>query len=344
MRDVAFFTRQLVTMLDSGVPLHKALDIYAKSDETKLGRVMDEVADKVLAGNSLSASLSRFPRIFSPVYVGLVRAGEGSGQLNTMLEQLASLLERGDGLQRRLAANLTYPAFLLMAGMACGGVLMFYILPTMTPMFTTMGVTLPWPTRFLVAIGDMARNPFLVTLVLVAAALLVFLGAPAWRRLMARNPTLRRKIDAQILELPLLGNVLRKMSYARVLFTLSTLLEAGLPAATALHMIRDVTGNESLKALLSASGQRLELGCSMSEALDNILPRGAVQMIAVGEESSSASNSARHVAKVYEDEAEMAVSYFAALSEPLIMAGMGAVAAFIVLAFMLPLVSMLQKL
>lgn len=339
---VAIFTRQFVAMLDAGVPLHKALDMYAQGDEGTLGRVIDEVGNKVLAGSTLSASMSYYPRIFSPVYVGICKAGEQSGQLNMMLEQLAVLLERQDNLRRKVSAAMTYPAFLLAACVLCGGAFMFYILPAMGPLYTTLGVPLPWPTKLLVTIGEILKDwrTWAATgaIALVATVYLI----PAWRRQLARDPRLRERVHQAFLDAPLLGNVLRKMIFARMLFTLSTLMEVGIPAATSLMMVRDVSGNQAIRNGLAISCSRLEGGATLGECLDNVLPSGACAMITVGEESSDVTKAAHFVARVYEEEADMAVTYFVAMSEPLIMAAMGAVAAFLILALILPIVSLLQ--
>ncbi len=343
LRDLALFTRQFVAMLDAGVPLHKALDMYAKGDEGKLGRVIYDIGERVLAGNSLSASLSYYPRVFSPVYVGITRAGEQSGRLNLMLEQLAVLLERQDGLYRKLSASLTYPAFLIVACILCSAAFMFYILPAMGPLYTTLGVPLPWPTRMLVNLGNFLRNPLTLGMSALTVAMVVFTLWPAFQRSMARNTELRRKIHQGLLDIPLLGSVMRRMIYARLLFTLSTLLEVGIPSATALVMVRDISGNEAIRQGLAMSCVRLEHGCGLGEALDAVFPTAAVMMITVGEESSNVVRATYYVAKVYEEDAEMAVEYFAAMSEPLIMAGMGVVAAFLILALILPIVALLQR-
>lgn len=340
---VAVFTRQFLAMLDAGVPLHRALDMYARGDEDKLGRVIDDVANKVLAGSTLSNALSHYPRIFSPVYVGITRAGEGSGRLNEMLGQLAILLERQDALKRKVSSALTYPIFLLVACVLCTCAFMFYILPAMGPLYTTLGVPLPWPTRLLVGLGEILKSWHTWAAATAFSLFVVVYLYPAWRRRMARDPLLRARIHQQYLEIPLLGHVLRKMIYARVLFTLSTLLEVGIPSATALMMVRDVSGNQAIQNGLRASCLRLEQGCSLAECLDNILPSGAVAMITVGEESSDVTRAATFVARVFEEDADMAVTWLVAMSEPLIMAGMGVVAAFLILALILPIISLLQR-
>lgn len=330
-------------MLEAGITVHKALDMYAKGDESKFGRVIDQVSDKVLAGSTLSVGLSYFPRIFSPVYLGVVRAGEQSGRLHTMLEQLAILLERQDNLRRKLTSSLTYPIFLLGACVMCCCAFMFYILPAMGPLYDTLGVPLPAPTRFLVWLGQMLRDPYTWAAVAVFGLFLMFYALPAWQNLLSRRPDVRERYHRFWLDLPLLGIVLRKMIYARVLFTLATLLEVGIPAATSLMMVRDVSSNQTIKDGLAVSCSRLEAGSGLGECLDNVLPTGAVQMITVGEEASNVVRSAQFVARVFEEDADMAVTYFAALSEPLIMAGMGVIAAFLVLALILPIVSLLQR-
>ncbi len=340
---VSVFTRQFVAMLDAGVPVHKALDMYARGDDGKLGQVINAVSDKVLAGSPLSAAMSYFPRVFSPVYCGICKAGEQSGRLNLMLEQLAVLLERQENLRRKVSSSLTYPVFLLAACVMCGGAFMFYILPAMGPLYDTLGVPLPWPTRFLVGLGHVLKD-FRTWAALAAFALFgVVYVYPTWRRQMAKNLALRQRVHQRYLDLPLLGTVIRKMLYARLLFTLSTLLEVGIPAATALTMMRDVSDNQAIRSGLALSCSRLEGGAALGECLDNLLPSGAVQMITVGEESSDVVRAATFVARVYEEDADMAVTYMVAMSEPLIMAGMGVVATFLILALILPIISLLQR-
>lgn len=342
-REVAIFTRQLATMISANVPLHRALIMYAQGDEDKLGRVVDDVADRVVSGNTLSNSLSYFPRVFSAVYIGLLRAGEQSGQLNTMLEQLADLLERQDGLRKRVVNTLTYPAFLMMAAVLCVLAFMFFILPAIAPLYKSVGVELPLPTRILIGLSNVLSSPYTWTALVVAWIGILTVAWPSIRRLLARRPDLRQAIDLWTLETPVIGTMIRKTIMARILFTLATLVECGIPVASALIMLRDVSVNEWVRASLLVSSQRLEAGSGLAESLDNVLPRGATVMIAVGEESSSLSRSLDYVARVYEEDASMAVDTFAAMAEPLIMAVMGLISAFLVLALFLPMVSLLKQ-
>ena len=343
--DVVIFTRQFSAMVNAGLQLHQALHFYAESHtESGLGEVIEDVATKVSQGSSLSAAMRNYPGVFPEVYSGLINAGETTGLLVSILSKLAELCERNQKLRQRVQAAITYPMVVLIVSLLCIGVFIWVVLPMFTPMFTSMGVELPWPTKVLVWISDVGRNPYLVAVVLLTPPLLWILSP--WLRRLFSTPTRRRALDRFILRIPYFGNLVEKVVTARVLFSLASLLDAGIPFTTCLEKCESVAGNAEVAWRLKMARGLLVEGDTAADCLaaHGVFPHGAIQMIAVGEESAQLSEMIRRVASVYDDDVQLALMDLASMLEPIILLVMGVVVGFIVLASALPTASLLQTL
>lgn len=345
LRDVAMFARQFSTMYDAGVNIVDALYFYAKGEPGVLSRVARQCGDRVSSGWKLSAALSEFPTAFNPIFVGLVNAGEQSGELGPLMHKLSDLLERQDSFQRRTSSALTYPIFLMGVCAAVSLLFMFFILPALEPMLASVGVQPPWPTRLLLLCADLLRNRiFLVSAVLSLVALVA--AWPFWLQYLAANLWLRRRLAATWLSLYVVGRVTRMIILARVLFTLATCLDTGMSVTNSLDLTEKVANNPHAAEQIGKVIKELEQGESLSECFSRapFFPRGLCQMLKVGEETSSLSVVVRYCASLYEEVADSAVQTAVALFEPLLMAVMGIVAGFLVIATILPIVRMIQNL
>ncbi len=343
--DVVIFTRQFSAMVNAGLQLHQALHFYAESHtESGLGEVVSEVAGKVSQGSTLSAAMRQHPSVFPEVYTGLIAAGETTGMLVAILSKLAELCERNQKLRQRVLAAVTYPAVVMVVSLVCIAVFIWVVLPMFVPMFNQLGVQLPWPTRMLIWLSEAGRNPVLLTTLGLTIPLL-WLSWPFWRRFFG-NPRRKRAIDRALLGLPYFGLLIERIITARLLFSMASLLDAGIPFTNCLEKCEHVAGNAEIAHRLKMARDLLIEGDTAADCLaaHRVFPRGAIQMIAVGEESAQLSEMIRRVATVYEEDVQMALMDLASMLEPLILLVMGVVVGFIVLASALPTAQLLQSL
>lgn len=344
--DVVVFTRQFAAMVTAGLQLHQSLYFYAEADpDGALNRVVHEVADKVGEGNSLSHAMRRYPDVFTEVYTGLIAAGESTGMLSPVLGKLADLSEKNQRIRKKVLATLTYPMVLLTVSGLCILTFLYFVLPMMLPIFTTLSVELPLPTKMLVWLSAIMKNPVTIGLLCLGPIALWFLW-PIFKAGVGRNPESLRRLHRIPLEMPVVGRMVEKIITSRIMFSMATLLDSGYALNATLEKCERVAGNAEIAFRLRKAREMLVEGCSAAECLGlaGVFPNGAIQMIAVGEESASLSDMIARVARVYEDEVELALLDFAALLEPAILVGMGLVVGFIVLAAVMPTVQLLNNL
>jgi type IV pilus assembly protein PilC len=343
-QELSVFTRQLSTMIQSGITIHAALSFFGESGQPgQLTTVVGEIANKVCTGSRLSEGFRAFPEVFSPVYVGLVETAEASSRLDETLARLADLLENQNRLRQRLVSAITYPAFLLVASTAAIALFVYYILPMMGSLYQGLGIVLPWPTRLLLQMRTVL--PLVVGVLTVASVgyWLSYQRLQAWLR---KNTPVRRKLHRILLHLPALGTMIEKMSISRVLYSFSTMLDAGLSFNESLRRCSAVAGNQIISDRLDQSRVDLVDGHTIQECFsrNDVFPRACIQMLAVGEESASMNLMITYAAKYYESEVDCAIERFTALIEPTIMAGMGIFVGFIVLSAVLPTVRLIEAL
>lgn len=345
LHDLSIFSRQLVTMFDAGVALHEALDFYAEGEPGDLGLIIREVATKISGGVSLSHAFRSYPKIFSPVFCGLVQAGERTGELSTMLHNLTNLLEEENRLSTKIRSALTYPAFLVLVSFAVACIFMYVIMPALEPMLMGLGVRPPWPTQVLILMGTVIRHP--VTIIGVPTVFLtIFFKGGEWLELARKNPKIGERLDWIPMNLPIIGDLFRRITLARVLFTIATTIEAGLSLTSAIDMGRSVTANVFFQRALDGARAGISDGDSLAESLQRtgIFPEGMVQMIAIGEETASLSQVLSKTAEMYSEDASHRLETSVQLMEPILLFGMGIVSGFLVLAAILPLVKMIDSL
>ncbi len=344
--DVVIFTRQFCAMVTSGLQLHQSLYFYAESEpDHPLAKVIGEVAERVGEGNTLSHSMSRYPDIFSEVYIGLIAAGESTGMLSPVLSKLADLSEKNQRIRKKVWSTLTYPMVLLAVSCLCIFAFLYFVLPMMVPLFSTLAVQLPLPTRMLLTLSEVIKHPVFIGAA-IAAPILLWMSWPFINTMLLSNPARLRSLHRIPLDIPHVGRMVEKVITARILFSMATLLDSGYALNATLEKCEKVAGNAEIAWRLRKAREMLVEGCSAAECLGRaqVFPSGAIQMIAVGEEAAHLSEMISRVAQVFEDDVELALLDLAAMLEPAILIGMGLVVGFVVLAAVMPTVQLLNHL
>lgn len=336
LEDQVLFTRQLATLLLAGVPLDEALNAAARqSRQAAIQSLLLQIRSKVVAGQSLAASLAAFPQTFSPLYLALVRAGEQAGLLGKVLEQVADYLEQRQQLQHKMQMAMIYPCALILVAMAVIGVLMVWVLPDMADMFERSGASLPLLTTGLIALSRFIASWWWLLmgiLLLLPPLLRPLLQRPAWR--------LRR--DAALLRLPLVGNLLITADTARFASTLSLLTDSGVALIDALGISSDVMMNSALRRQTAAIAQQVGEGGSLARALDDCgyFPPVLTQMVASGENSGTLGVMLARAAQSQQRELEQTLHGLLKVLEPLLLVVMAVIVGTMVLAVLLPIMQM----
>lgn len=337
---LSIFTRQLAAMLKAGIPLHLAISFCSESDP-EVAPILDDVVAKIEGGYSFSAAIKDYPDSFDPVFVGLVNAGELSGRLNEMLNRLADVLEREIELRKRLISVITYPAVLL--GVSLLGTIGFiiFILPTLTPLFMDLDVSLPMPTRILLGFRTI-MVPLFVLLAVGGVAL--FFMQDSIKAYIRANPAVELRLASMVFTVPVIGAVYEKIITARILYALATMLDVGVTMAQALSRAEVTCGNAFIANRLARAREDLCDGNSVSDCfrINDVFPTTALHLIAAGEESAQLTKMFGYVANHFDEDVENALDAAASLLEPLIMVFMGGIVGFIVIAAALPTIKLLQ--
>lgn len=334
--DIAILTRQLATLLAAGLPLTEALSgLIEQLQDRFLKKTIIDVREMVRNGSTLSAALSKHPKVFSSFYTNMVRAGENAGALEIVLERLADYTEKQMNLRNKVRAGLYYPGAV---ALAAGGVLLFlfiFVIPKVTHIFEEVQQSLPPPTIVLIAISNFLKNFWWL---LGVAILGLFLVIRAW----LRTEPGRLIYDRIKLKMPLFGGLSQKTAVARFARTLATLLIGGIPLLDSLNIVKNIVGNKVLSKAIDSTAGRIRQGESMADPLrrSGVFPPIVVRMIAAGEKSGKLEDMLSRVATAYDQEVETRVTALTAFLEPLMILAMGLVVGFIVLAILLPIFEM----
>ena len=317
-RDLLIMTQELSALVSSGLPLDRSLATLAElADNLELKRILGEVLHAVQGGKSLAEALGQH-RIFPPLYVNMVRAGEIGGFLELVLERLSEYLERGQQLRDEVRSALTYPVLLVCAMGVSILVLLIYVLPKFTVMFSELGRALPLQARVLLAVSEAVRGYWWAG---IGAVGLVVGGV----RYSIRTPRGRYEWDQWKLRLALVGQLLRKMEVASLARTLGTLLKSGVPMLQALGIVKEVAGNQVIARSLGEVEVGVREGAGVAEPLarSGVFPPLAVQMIAVGEETGKLDELLIRVADHFDREVRVQIQQFTRLLEPVLILVMG---------------------
>ena len=336
--DIHGFTRQLATLLNAGIPLVGSLDaLMEQTTSPPLKKIIAQIKESVNEGNSLTASLAKHPKLFSNIYINMVRAGEASGSLDIVLERLAEFGEHQQVLKGRFQAALIYPIFMAIIGVGVLFFLLSFVVPNLTRIFTEMKQVLPLPTTLLIWFSDFIQSYWWALVLLLAA---IILGI----REFIKRPRGRYIWDSLKLRLPVIGQINRKISLSRFGRTLGSLLQSGVPLITALQIVRNIVNNVLIGDVIDEAMDDIQAGKSLNLALSRSawFPPVFRQMVAVGEQSGDLEKMLHKIADAYEREVETRITGMTALIEPLMILMMAVIVGFIVISILLPIFEMNQ--
>lgn len=332
-KDVAIFARQFSTMIDAGLSLTKCLAILsAQTESAGLRDVISQIGKDVESGQSLSDALGRHPKVFPPIFVSMVRAGETGGVLDEVLQRVADHLEAELSLKGKIKSAMTYPVAMGGLVLIVLAAMMIFVVPTFEKMFSDMGGKLPFVTQLLVDTSSFVASWK------GAVAALALVGAYFAFKWWSKGPgTLIW--DGAKLQMPVFGSLVRKISLARFTRTFGTLVTAGVPILTALDIVADTAGNEVIANAVRRARSAIKEGETIAKPLSEskVFPSMLVQMIAVGEETGALDQMLNKVAAFYEEEVSTATDGLTSLIEPLMMASLGVIVGGIVIALYLPM-------
>ncbi|MEJ2688969.1 MAG: type II secretion system inner membrane protein GspF [Deltaproteobacteria bacterium] len=331
--EVAAATRQLATLLGAGIPLDEAVATVAGQQENAaLVKALNATREELLQGQALHQGLAQHRRIFSDLYVNMVKVGESSGTLDQVMQRLADFLEEQARLRSRIQSAMAYPVLMAIIGTGVLFFLLTFVVPKVTRMLQDIGQELPLPTRALIGLSDFLSS-FWWVLVLIAVA--VFFG---FRRYL-RTEQGQIEFDRRKLTLPLVGKLNLLLSTARFTRTLATLLKSGVPLLAALEIVQNLMANRVLKKVLEETIVAVREGESLAQPLQRarIFPKMVSQMAAVGEKSGELEEMLFKVAEAYEHQVDSTINALLSMLEPMMILLMGLVVGFIVLAILLPI-------
>jgi type IV pilus assembly protein PilC len=336
---IAIFTRQFAAMIKAGLPIMRCLDLLSrKGDNLRLEDVILLVREHVKAGNSLSQALARYPDVFNPVYLELIKAGELSGDMGDILERMANYLEKDAFIRKRLRSALTYPIVVFSFCVLIAFLLVIYIFPKFISLFRGFHVPTPLPTQILMFTVNLAKNPFFILIIIGILGVLAFLLSQYLRTAVGR-----RHYHQWLLFMPIFGDLNKKVAASRFCRTLSTLIAAGVPLMQSLDIVGRVTGNEVLNEAVDQARQAVKYGSTISAPLEEskIFPSLAVSMLQVGEQTGELPKMLKKVADFYDAEIELTLIRFTKLLEPILIAAMGLIVGFVVISIFLPIYSLI---
>ncbi len=340
-KELAVFTRQFSVMIDAGLPLVQCLEILAGQQENKFfQKVLVNTRSMVEGGSTLSTAMRSSPKVFDGLYVNMVEAGETGGILDIILQRLSTYIEKNVKLQRAVKSALVYPVGVLTVAGLVIVLLLWKVVPIFATLFEGLGVTLPLPTKIVIAMSNFIGSYFGL-LILVALVAGIF-GLKAWYG----TEQGRYILDSIVLRLPVIGLLMRKIAVARFTRTLGTLISSGVPILEGLDITAKTAGNAVVERALLKVRKALEEGKSLTEPLkdSNVFPGMVTQMIAVGEQTGAMDAMLQKIADFYEEEVDAAVKDLLTALEPVMIVFLGVVVGGVVISMYLPLFSLIGKL
>ena len=339
-KDIAVFFRQFSVMIDAGLPLVQCLEILAANQENLFfQKCLTGVRTTVEGGSTLSNAMRQYPKIFDDLTTNMIEAGEAGGILDTILQRLATYVEKNVKLKSAVKSALIYPVSVIsIAGLVVGALLKF-VVPIFANMFASMSVDLPLPTKIVIGLSNFVKDWWWVVLALL---IVVFVGIKTIRK----DPKGRYALDKFMLGLPVLGPVLRKIAVARFTRTLGTLITSGVPILEGLAITARTSGNAVLEVALMKVRKAVEEGRTIVDPLkeSGVFPNMVTQMIGVGEATGAMDAMLQKIADFYEDEVDAATKNMLTLLEPIMIGFLGVVVGGIVISLYMPLFSMISKL
>ncbi|HHW95760.1 MAG: type II secretion system inner membrane protein GspF [Myxococcota bacterium] len=334
--EIAVLTRQFGTLLRAGIPMTEALTaLVAQQEKPKLKAVMTSVREKVREGSSLADALAEHRKIFTDLYINMVRVGEASGTLDIVLERLADFLESNVRLRSKVTSAMIYPILMAGVGLLIVALMMLLVVPRMVELFEDMGGELPLLTRILIFLSDMATNTWFIGLPLTILAIW-------WFKRYINTEKGRWWWDGVRLRAPLFGPVVRLVSVARFARTLATLLTSGVPVLSSLDIVKTIVNNVVMAKAIDDSKVAVREGESLATPLQKsgLFPPMMTHMIAIGEKTGQLEGMLKNVADAYDSEVDSRVTMLTAVMEPVMIVGMGIMVSFLVFAILMPMLKM----
>lgn len=338
-KDITLFTRQLATMMKSGVPLLQAFDIVGKGHSNPaVAKLLGDIKADVETGSSLSAAFRKYPLYFDNLFCNLVGAGEQAGILDTLLDRLATYKEKIQAIKGKIKSALIYPISILVVAFVITAVIMIFVIPAFKELFSGFGADLPAPTVIVMKISDIFVEWWWAIFGSIGFGLWFFFYT--WKR----SEEMQSTMDRMMLKLPIFGEVIRKATIARFARTLSTMFAAGVPLVEALDSVAGACGNRVYYDATKKIQGEISTGTSLTVAMQNaeVFPNMVLQMTAIGEESGALDSMLSKVADFFEGEVDDAVEGLSSLMEPVIMVVLGTLIGGLVVAMYLPIFKMGQ--
>jgi type IV pilus assembly protein PilC len=333
-KDIVVFTRQFATMINAGLPLVQALEILSTQVENKtFGKTIAQIKTDVESGLTYADALKKHPRIFSDLYVNMVAAGEAGGVLDTILNRLAAYIEKAMKLKKKVKGAMVYPAVVTTVAVLVIVIIMLFVVPTFSKMFTQLGGTLPLPTRMVIGMSNfIAGVGGLITVV-------VIIGVAVFITQFRRTENGKRIIDSILLKVPIFGALLSKVAVAKFTRTLGTLVSSGVPILDCLEITAKTSGNKVVEYSILDVRKEVVGGKTLADPIKKakVFPPMVTHMVAVGESTGALDAMLSKIADFYDDEVDNAVSNLTAMMEPMLMIFLGTTVGFIVIAMYLPI-------
>ncbi len=332
--DIAFFSRQLATMMSAGVPLVQAFDIVGRGHTNpSMQELVMSIKTDVEGGTSLTQALRKHPLYFDELFCSLVHAGEEAGVLETLLDRIASYKEKTESIKKKIKKAMVYPASVVVVGIVVTAIILMFVVPVFEDLFNSFGAELPAFTQLVVNMSRFMQDYWWAVILGLIGVVMVI--SNAWKR----SPKFREVIDRSMLHAPIFGPVFHKSALARFSRTTSTMFAAGVPLVEALESVAGATGSVVYGQAVMEMRDDVATGQSLRLAMEQqtLFPHMVKQMVAIGEESGSLDNMLAKVADYYEEEVDNAVDAISSLMEPLIMVVLGTLVGGLVIAMYLPI-------
>lgn len=333
MDDLVVFSRQLATMVDAGIPLVGALDILGEQADNKtFGGIILKMRNDVETGSSLSDAIAKHKKVFSPLFINMVKAGESGGMLDNILDRLATYMEKTSTLQKKIKSALIYPAVVSSMAIGITLILLLKVIPIFKNIFSGFDAQLPMPTQVLIAISDGLQkySPYLIAALAVVMFFAIRYGKTEKGRL---------RYDSLLLKLPVFGILFKKVAISKFTRTLSTLIKSGVPILTSLEIVGRTAGNKAIEMAVETVRASVREGESVAGPLakSKLFPPMVVRMVSVGEQSGELEKMLSKIADFYDEQVDVSVGSLTSLIEPLIIAFLGIVIGSIVICMFLPI-------
>ena len=333
-KDLAIFTRQLATMMKAGVPLLQAFDIVGRGNPNgNVTKLLNDIRTDVESGTSLSSAFRKFPMYFDNLYCNLVEAGEAAGILESLLDRLATYMEKTEAIKSKIKSALMYPIAVVVVAFVVLAVIMIFVIPAFKSVFSNFGAALPAPTLFVIAVSEVFVSYWWLIFGGLGGGFYFFMQA--WKR----NEKVQQFMDRVMLKLPIFGVLVEKSCIARWTRTLATMFAAGVPLVEALDSVGGAAGNSVFAVATVKIQQEVSTGTSLTAAMTgaNIFPTMVLQMCSIGEESGSIDHMLGKAADFYESEVDDMVAGISSLMEPIIIVVLGTLVGGIVVSMYLPI-------